>query len=281
MTTRPATGTTGPATRPATGTTGPATRPTTQPATVWVTGASSGFGAAIVRRFAADGARVIASARRADRLATLAADLGPHVLPLTLDVRDQEAVRRAVRALPEDFADIDVLVNNAGLAKGLGPAHEAAPDDWEQMLDTNCKGLLHCTRAALPGMVARGRGHVVNLGSVAGSYPYPGGNVYGATKAFVHQFSLNLRSDLHGTGVRVTCVEPGMCGGTEFSTVRFQGDRERADAVYAGMRPLSADDIAESVHWASAQPAHVNVNTIELMPVAQSFATFQVHRHSA
>ncbi|MFD8387095.1 SDR family oxidoreductase [Streptomyces sp. NPDC059679] len=251
---------------------------TTPPTTVWVTGASSGFGAAIVRRFAADGARVIASARRADRLGELAAERGPHVLPLELDVRDRQAVERAIRALPGDFAHIDILVNNAGLAKGLEPAHEADPDDWQQMLDTNCKGLLHCTRAALPGMVARGRGHVINLGSVAGTYPYPGGNVYGATKAFVHQFSLNLRSDLHGSGVRVTCVEPGMCGGTEFSTVRFQGDQGKADAVYAGMRPLGADDIAESVHWAASQPAHVNINTIELMPVAQSFAAFQVQR---
>lgn len=253
----------------------------TPPATVWVTGASSGFGAAIVRRFAAGGARVIASARRADRLDELAAEVGSHVLPLELDVRDREAVERAVDALPGDFADIDVLVNNAGLAKGLEPAHAADLGDWGQMLDTNCKGLLHCTRAALPVMVARGRGHVVNLGSVAGTYPYPGGNVYGATKAFVHQFSLNLRSDLHGTGVRVTCVEPGMCGGTEFSTVRFQGDQERADAVYADMRPLSADDIAESVHWATSRPEHVNVNTIELMPVAQSFSAFQVHRGPA
>jgi 3-hydroxy acid dehydrogenase/malonic semialdehyde reductase len=171
-----------------------------------------------------------------------------------------------------------VLVNNAGLAKGLKPAQEADLDDWEEMIDTNCKGLVCCTRAILPGMVERGRGHVVNLGSVAGTYPYPGGNVYGATKAFVHQFTLNLRSDLHGTGVRATSVEPGLSGETEFSTVRFSGDQAQADAVYAGMQPLVPADIAEAVYWVVSQPPHVNINTIEMMPVAQSFAPFQVHR---
>jgi 3-hydroxy acid dehydrogenase/malonic semialdehyde reductase len=149
------------------------------------------------------------------------------------------------------------------------------------MIETNCTGLVYVTRAFLPQLVARGRGHVVNLGSIAGTYPYPGGNVYGATKAFVHQFSLNLRSDLHGTGVRVTCVEPGLSGGTEFSQVRFGGDRERAGAVYAGIQPLTADDIAAAIEWATSQPAHVNVNVIELMPVSQSFAPFQVHRDAS
>lgn len=237
--------------------------------TVFVTGASSGFGAAIARRFAADGATVIAAARRVERIPA-----GERIRPVALDVRDAAAVRETVGALPA----IDVLVNNAGLAKGLEPAQRADLADWDDMLDTNCRGLVHCTRAVLPGMVARGRGHVVNLGSVAGTYPYPGGNVYGATKAFVRQFSLNLRSDLHGTGVRVTCVEPGMCEGTEFSVVRFGGDTGRAAAVYDGMRALTADDIAETVHWAATQPPHVNVNTIELMPVAQSPGPFQVHR---
>jgi 3-hydroxy acid dehydrogenase/malonic semialdehyde reductase len=246
--------------------------------TVLVTGASAGFGAAIARRFATTGARVIVCARRVDRLAELTAELGPRVHAIDLDVRDRAAIERAIGALPSAFAAIDVLVNNAGLAMGLEPAQRAALDDWDQMVDTNCKGLLYVTRVVLPGMVARGHGHVINIGSVAGSYPYPGGNVYGATKAFVHQFSLNLRSDLHGTGVRVTCVEPGMAGGTEFSTVRFGGDEDRARAVYAGMEPLSADDVAEAVHWATSVPAHVNVNTIELMSVAQSFAGFQVHR---
>ncbi|HEX3712294.1 MAG TPA: SDR family NAD(P)-dependent oxidoreductase [Trebonia sp.] len=247
--------------------------------TVFITGASSGFGAATARRFAADGARVVAAARRADRVRDLAAELGPRVLPLTLDVRDREAVAAAVAGLPEEFSAVDVLVNNAGLALGLNPAQDADLDDWDQMIDTNCKGLVHVTRAVLPGMVARGRGHVINLGSVAGSYPYPGGNAYGGTKAFVHQFSLNLRSDLHGTGIRVTCVEPGMAD-TEFSLVRFDGDQTKADGVYAGMQPLTGDDIAESIHWAAGLPAHVNVNTIELMPTAQSFAAFQVARGS-
>ena len=248
-----------------------------QPGTVFVTGASSGFGAAVTRRFATAGARIVAAARRADRLKDLAAELGPRLLPVTLDVRDRSAVAETVAGLPQEFAQVDVLVNNAGLALGLNPAQDADLDDWDQMIDTNCKGLVYCTRAILPGMVARRRGHVINLGSVAGSYPYPGGNVYGGTKAFVHQFSLNLRSDLHGTGVRVTCVEPGMAD-TEFSTVRFSGDRAKADAVYAGMQPMTADDIAESIYWAATLPEHVNVNTIELMATAQSFAPFQVAR---
>jgi 3-hydroxy acid dehydrogenase / malonic semialdehyde reductase len=250
---------------------------TTKPAVVFVTGASSGFGAAAARRFAADGARVVVVARRPERLRDLTSEFGPQVLPLTLDVRDRAAVAAAVAGLPAEFAPVDLLVNNAGLALGQDPAQDADLDDWDQMIDTNCKGLVYCTRALLPGMVARRRGHVINLGSVAGSYPYPGGNVYGGTKAFVHQFSLSLRSDLHGTGVRVTCVEPGMAD-TEFSVVRFSGDQGRADNVYAGMQPLTADDIAEAIHWAASLPAHVNVNTVELMPTAQSFAAFQVAR---
>ena len=246
--------------------------------TVLVTGASAGFGVAIARRFVTAGARVVVCARRGDRLAALTAELGAGVHALELDVRDRAAVERAIAALPSPFAEIDVLVNNAGLAKGLEPAQRANLDDWDQMVDTNCKGLVYATHAVLPGMVARGRGHVINLGSVAGSYPYPGGNVYGASKAFVHQFSLNLRSDLHGTGVRVTCVEPGLSSGTEFSNVRFGGDDARARAVYAGVDALTPDDIAETVHWVASLPAHVIVNTIELMSVAQSFAPFQIHR---
>jgi 3-hydroxy acid dehydrogenase/malonic semialdehyde reductase len=242
-----------------------------------VTGASSGFGAAVARRFAGNGARVIVAARRADRVRDLADEFGPSVLPLTLDVRDRAEVAAAIEALPAEFAHVDLLVNNAGLALGLNPAQDADLDDWDQMIDTNCKGLVYCTRAILPGMVARGRGHVINLGSVAGTYPYPGGNVYGGTKAFVHQFSLDLRSDLHGTGVRVTCVEPGMAE-TEFSLVRFDGDKDKAGAVYAGMNPLTPDDIAESIYWAATLPGHVNVNTIELMATSQSFAPFQVAR---
>src|ERR1700752_3426912 len=249
----------------------------TKPGIVFVTGASSGFGAAVARKFAADGARVIASARRAERVQELASEFAPQVLPLSLDVRGREAVVAAGPGRPEESKAVDLLVNNAGLALGLGPAQDADLDDWDQMIDTNCKGLVYCTREILPGMVARKRGHVINLGSVAGSWPYPGGNVYGGTKAFVHQFSLNLRSDLHGTGVRVTCVEPGMAD-TEFSLVRFSGDKAKADTVYAGMQPMTADDIAESIYWAATMPQHVNVNVIELMATAQSFAPFQVTR---
>jgi 3-hydroxy acid dehydrogenase/malonic semialdehyde reductase len=249
----------------------------TQPGTVFVTGASSGFGTAIARRFAAGGARVVAAARRAERLKDLAAELGPRVLPVTLDVRDRAAVADVVDGLPAEFAEIDVLVNNAGLALGLNPAQEADLDDWEQMIDTNCKGLTYVTRAILPGMVARGRGHVISLGSVAGTYPYPGGNTYAGTKAFVHEFSLALRSDVHGTGVRVTCVEPGMAD-TEFSLVRFSGDSEKADATYTGMKPLTGDDVAEAIYWTATLPPHVNINTVEMMPTQQSFSPFQVAR---
>jgi 3-hydroxy acid dehydrogenase / malonic semialdehyde reductase len=247
--------------------------------TVFITGASSGFGAATARRFAARGDRVIAAARRTERLRSLADELGPDVLlPLTLDVRDRASVERVTASLPPDWAEVDILVNDAGLALGLEPAQEADLDQWVQMIETNCTGLVVMTRALLPQMVTRGTGHIVNLGSIAGTYPYPGGNVYGATKAFVHQFSLNLRSDLHGTGIRVTCIEPGLSGGTEFSQVRFGGDVERAAAFYAGTQPLTADDIAAAIEWATSQPPNVNVNTIELMATSQSFAPFQIHR---
>jgi 3-hydroxy acid dehydrogenase/malonic semialdehyde reductase len=244
---------------------------------VFVTGASSGFGAAIVRRFAADGARVVATARRLERLEALRAELGPKILPLEMDVRDRAGVERAVASLPAEFAEIDVLVNNAGLALGLEPAQRASLDDWEQMVDTNIKGLMYCTRALLPGMVARDRGHVVNLGSVAGEWPYPGGNAYGGTKAFVRQFSLNLRADLLGSRVRVSEIEPGMAQ-TEFSLVRFGGDAQKAGAVYSGIQPLSAEDIADTVHWIVSRPAHVNINTVALMPVCQAFSPFAVKR---
>ncbi|AIG78901.1 NADP-dependent L-serine/L-allo-threonine dehydrogenase [Amycolatopsis japonica] len=248
--------------------------------TVFVTGASAGFGVEIVRRFAADSAKVVAAARSKDRLDKLAGELGENVLPFELDVRDADAVAALPGTLPAEFAEVDLLVNNAGLAKGLEPAHRAKLDDWDQMIDTNIKGLAHLTRALLPGMVERGRGHVINIGSVAGSYPYPGGNAYGATKAFVHQFSLNLRADLQGTGVRVTNVEPGLVGGTEFSVVRFEGDQGKADNVYKGTTPLTAADVAESVFWAASQPEHVNINVIELMPVVQSFSALHIHRES-
>ena len=245
---------------------------------VFVTGASAGFGAAIARKFVQAGHRVIATARRQDRLEALAAELGDALLPFELDVRDRAAVEALPAALPPEFAAVDVLVNNAGLALGLEPAQRASLDDWQTMIDTNCTGLVQVTRALLPGMVERNRGHVFNLGSVAGSWPYAGGNVYGATKAFVRQFSLNLRADLAGTALRVTDVEPGLCGGTEFSNVRFHGDDEKAAKVYQDVQALSAEDIADTVHWIATRPAHVNVNTIELMPVAQSFAGLTIHR---
>ncbi len=244
--------------------------------TVFITGATSGFGAAAARRFAAAGARLVVCGRRADRLEALAAELAPvPVHPVTLDVRDRDAVFAAVATLPEKFAAVDLLVNNAGLALGLEPAHRADLDDWEQMVDTNCKGLMYCTRALLPGMVERDRGHVINIGSVAGSYPYPGGNAYGASKAFVKQFSLNLRADLVGTRVRVTNIEPGLCE-TEFSLVRFKGDRDKAGKVYQGTTPLSADDIAECIFWTAAVPEHMNINRLEVMPVVQGFGPFKI-----
>jgi NADP-dependent 3-hydroxy acid dehydrogenase YdfG len=244
--------------------------------TVLVTGATSGFGEATAERFAAEGARLIVAGRRTDRLDALVRRVGVPALALPLDVRDRAAVERAVAGLPAAFAAVDVLVNNAGLALGIEPAHRASLDDWERMIDTNVRGLAVLTRLLLPGMVERGRGHVVNVGSVAGSYPYPGGNVYGATKAFVHQFSLNLRADVVGTGVRVTSVEPGMAE-TEFSLVRL-GDEDRARQVYEGLTPLAAADVADAIVWAVTRPAHVNVNVIELMPSAQAFSPFAVTR---
>ena len=245
---------------------------------VFVTGATSGFGAAIARRFARDGHRIIAAGRRVDRLDGLRAELGDAVFTVPLDVRDRAAVERVVAALPDDLAAIDLLVNNAGLALGLEPAQRASLDDWERMVDTNCKGLMTMTRAVLPGMVARDRGHVVNIGSTAARWPYAGANVYGATKAFVHQFSLNLRADLLGTRVRVTVVDPGMAAGTEFSNVRFHGDDARAAQVYEGADPLTPEDVAETVAWVATLPARVNVNAVELMPVSQSFAGLAVAR---
>jgi 3-hydroxy acid dehydrogenase/malonic semialdehyde reductase len=249
---------------------------------ILVTGATAGFGAAIARRFAAGGHRIVAVGRRQDRLEALRAELGAdRVYALPLDVRDGDAVAAALGSLPAGFAEVDVLVNNAGLALGLEPAQRASLEDWDTMIATNVRGLVHVTHALLPGMVARDRGHVVNIGSTAARYPYPGGNVYGATKAFVRQFSLNLRADLAGTRLRVTDIEPGLVGGSEFSTVRFGGDAGRAAKVYEGADPLTPDDVAEAVHWVATLPARVNINTVEMMPVSQSFAPLAIARRPA
>jgi 3-hydroxy acid dehydrogenase/malonic semialdehyde reductase len=242
-----------------------------------VTGATAGFGEACAETFVRAGATVIAAGRRKERLDALAARLGSKLHPLVLDIRDRAAVERTVRDLPAPVSEIDLLVNNAGLALGLEPAQRASLDDWDTMIATNCRGLVTMTRAVLPGMVARNRGHVVNVGSVAGSYPYPGGNVYGATKAFVSQFTLNLRADLLGTAVRASVIMPGMAE-TEFSLVRFAGDAARAEKVYEGVQPLSAQDVAEAILWVVSLPPHVNVNALEMMPVQQAFSAFAIHR---
>jgi 3-hydroxy acid dehydrogenase/malonic semialdehyde reductase len=247
--------------------------------TIVITGASSGFGEACARRFAAEGWRLVLAARRRERLEQLEQlerELGPqraHVV--ILDVRDREAVEAAFAALSAPFDQPAVLINNAGLALGLEPAWRAELDDWDTMIDTNIKGLTYCTRTLLPGMVARNRGHIVNLGSIAGSWPYPGGNVYGASKAFVQQFSRNLRADLLGTRVRVTNLEPGLCE-SEFSLVRFKGDAERAQRLYAGNEPITPQDIAEMIHWVVSLPPHVNVNSLEVMPVSQAWGPLPI-----
>lgn len=243
------------------------------PSTILITGATSGFGAACARRFAAGGWRLILTGRRHDRLAQLQQELSSAVqATLYLDVRERTAVEASLST-----RHVDVLLNNAGLALGLEPAWQADPVDWETMVDTNVKGVMHCTRSVLPGMVACNHGHIVNIGSTAGSWPYPGGNVYGATKAFVEQFSRNLRADLHGSRVRVTHLAPGMAE-TEFSAVRFKGDTDRAAAVYADAEPLRPEDIAELVWFVVNLPGHVNVNALEVMPINQSWGPLAVHR---
>lgn len=248
---------------------------------VLITGASSGFGRAAAKCFSDAGFDLVLVARRADRLAELKAALSSQVKVATiaLDVRNKADVFSALTPRPEGLSAVSILINSAGLALGLGGAEAADLDDWDAMVDTNIKGLMYCTRAVLPGMVAQGAGQIINLGSVAGSWPYPGGNVYGGTKAFVQPFSRNLRSDLLGKGIRVTNIEPGMCD-TEFSKVRFGGDQAQADAVYQGMKPLSAEDVADVIFWVATRPPHVNVNQLELMPVAQAWSGFSVHREA-
>ncbi|TAK38983.1 MAG: SDR family NAD(P)-dependent oxidoreductase [Lysobacteraceae bacterium] len=247
------------------------------PRTALITGATSGFGRAAVERFVAGGWNVVACGRRAERLQALV-DVpgGERVHAAAFDVRDALAMQAALEALPAAFRGIDLLVNNAGLALGTRPAQEASLDDWRTMIDTNITALVTLTRALLPTLVQR-RGAIVNVSSTAGKYPYTGGNVYGGTKAFVSQFSLNLRADLHGTGVRVTAIEPGMAE-TEFTLVRTHGDQAASDALYAGSNPMTANDIADTLWWIANLPPHLNINRLELMPTSQSFAGFQVHR---
>lgn len=244
-----------------------------------VTGASAGFGEAIARQLINLDYTVIGAARRTDRLSQLQDELGESFYPLSMDVSNKASVDEAFQTIQAQFPQIDLLVNNAGLALGVTPAHQSDIEDWERMIATNVTGLAWVTHKVLPSMVERNAGHIINIGSVAGTYPYPGGNVYGASKAFVKQFSLNLRADLAGTQVRVTNIEPGLCSGTEFSVVRLEGDTKRAAAVYEGVQALTADDIANAVIWASQQPAHVNINTIEIMPVAQTFAGLKINRN--
>jgi serine 3-dehydrogenase (NADP+) len=245
--------------------------------TALVTGATSGIGEAIARRLVGEGWRVVATGRREDRLHVLSTELGERLHPCVCDVRDDAALRAALAALPEDFAGIDLLVNNAGLALGTAPAQSADIGQWWTMIDTNVTALVTLTHHLLPMLIQR-RGGIINIASVAGTYPYTGGNVYGATKAFVQQFTLGLRSDLHGTGVRVTAVDPGMVE-TEFTLVRT-GSQTASDTAYAGANPMTADDIAETVTWIAALPVHLNVNRLEIMPVSQSFAGFQIARNS-
>ena len=238
---------------------------------VLITGASAGFGKALAERLVANGHRVIGCARRLDKLNALAETLGEAFLPVVMDVSDTASIPQIIADLPADFKQIDVLVNNAGLALGTEPAHKASLDDWMRMTDTNIKGLMALTHAVLPAMVARDSGYIINVGSIAGSWPYFGGNVYGATKAFVKQFSLNLRADLVGTQVRVTNLEPGNVAGTEFSNVRYHGDDDKAAQVYDGFKTMTGDDIGDILLWLIESPAHINVNRLEVMPVAQTY----------
>ncbi len=221
---------------------------------------------------------MIGTGRRASRLQDLAKELGSQFLPLTFDVGKRSEAEHALTTLPAEFSDVDVLVNNAGGALGLDMAQTASLDDWDAMIASNISGLVYCTRLLLPGMIERKRGHIINLGSIAGEFPYPGGNVYGAAKAFVHQFSNNLRADLLGSGLRVTDVAPGLSGGTEFSQVRFKGDEKKAAAVYEGTQPLTADDVADAVHWVATRPAHVNINVVQMMPTCQAYGPLAVKR---
>jgi len=249
------------------------------PKTVLITGASSGFGAACAKKFAAAGCPLVLVARRADKLDQLKQQLQGtcriHTIPL--DITDATAVEQALAQLPEEFSAIDVLINNAGLALGLDPADSADFGDWEIMVNTNILGLLRMTRHFLPGMVKCNSGHIINIGSTAGSWPYPGGNVYGGTKAFVQNFSRNLRADLLGKKIRVTNIEPGMAE-TDFSDIRFKGDREKAQQVYEKTKSLTAEDVADIIYWVTTVPAHVNINSVEVMALCQAWGRLAVDR---
>ncbi|HEX3684031.1 MAG TPA: SDR family oxidoreductase [Bryobacteraceae bacterium] len=245
---------------------------------VFITGATSGFGLVTAKLFAKDSAKIVGTGRRKERLEDLKRELGDNFLPLVFDVGQRDEVERAIASLPAEFAEVDILVNNAGGALGLDPAQSANLDDWDAMIDSNVKGVAYCTRLLLPGMVERNRGHIINLGSTAAEWPYPGGNIYGAAKAFVHQFSNNLRADLFGTAIRVTDIQPGLVGGTEFSQVRFKGDQQKAQAVYEGTQALTPEDVADAIHWVATRPAHVNINSIQLMPVSQAYGPLPVKR---
>ncbi len=246
--------------------------------TILITGATSGFGQACAHMFVQNRWRVVISGRRQERLQEFCRQYpGADIHPMVMDVRKQKQVKECIKNLPHDFADVDVLVNNAGLALGLEPAHKADMNDWETMVDTNIKGLLYITRELLPKMVNRNKGHIINMGSVAGTYPYPGGNVYGASKAFVKQFSRNLLCDLLETKIKVTNIEPGLAQ-SEFSLVRFKGDQQESDKVYQGTSPITPQDIAEIIFWLANSPAHLNINTVEVMPVCQSCGPFAIYR---
>jgi serine 3-dehydrogenase len=246
--------------------------------TALITGASAGFGQATARRFVSGGWKVVITGRRAERLADLQAELGgPDVAHVAaFDIRDETGLDAALEALPDAFRGIDLLINNAGLALGTGPAQKSDLAQWQQMIDTNVSGLARMTHKLLPSLIER-KGAVINLGSIAAHYPYPGGNVYGGTKAFVHMFSKGLRSDVAGTGVRITSIEPGLCE-SEFTLVRTGGDQEAYNRVYAGANPLQPHDIAETIFWVATLPPHVNINVLELMPISQTWSPMTIHR---
>lgn len=246
---------------------------------IFITGASAGFGEAISRKFVKEGHKVLGLARREEKLQKIQNELGKNFHFIACDANDIEKIKVALEKLPKEFQEIDVLINNAGLALGLDPAQKANIKDWEIMINTNILALVKLTHFILPKMVSRGKGHIINIGSIAGTYPYPGGNIYGSTKAFVKQFSLNLRAELYDQNIRVSNIEPGLCGGSEFSIVRFGGDKNRADKVYENTKPLMPEDIAEAVYWCVSLPSHMNINRMEIMPTTQAPAALNVAKN--